>query len=159
MYHFGLAASHLFDSSLNMSSIVPASFTSGPTSPSKRYPYARPRRATTRPTPKATFIGEPGARFPLQAKKRGHNHSLGSQQIPRNVSTAKPKQQTEGMARQEPITSATTMTDPASAAPTNQTTAYIPLKLPRVRIPPVDPRAFCYGRLADVVSKASETEH
>lgn len=150
MYTSVLTSSQLFNYSANMSSFD--SSVNSSTTPSKRYPYARPRRATSRPTPKAALVGESGARFPLQAKKRGHNYSLGSQQIPRIVTTAKPANQTDDIAHQESITSMPSAVDPTGQAPFAQSTAYIPVRLPKVTIPSVDPRAFCYGRLVHVVS-------
>jgi hypothetical protein len=155
MYTCVLAASRLFNYSSSMSSFAsvnPINHTQ-----SKRYPYARPRRATSKPTPKAALVGDPGARFPLQAKKRGHNFSLGSQQVPRIVSTAKPTQQGGPIAQQDSNTSAITNFHHHQPS-TPQSTTYIPVKLPRVKIPLVDPRAFCYGRLADVVSKPTSLD-
>lgn len=113
----------------------------------KRYPYARPRRATTRPTPKAALYGA------LQPKKRGHNFSLGSKQTPRNVSTYKSTPQSMDVSPDtgKPATAAINI-DPALEQSVEHETAYVPLKLPRVQIPPVDHQAFCFGRLSNVVS-------
>lgn len=121
-------------------------------SQSKRYPYVRPRRATTRPTPKAALYGA------LQPKKRGNNFSLGSRQIPRIVSTSKPDAKVIDPSPEScpPLSSAIDIDiDSAPESTTQQETAYVPLKLPRLNIPPVDPKSFCFGRLSDVVSLAN----
>lgn len=120
-------------------------------SPSKRYPYARPRRATTRPTPKARLYGA------LQPKKRGNNFSLGSRQIPRIASTYKPgTKAVHPPPESDPLASSAIDIDidPALETTLQQEIAYVPLKLPRFRIPAVDPKSFCCGRLSDVVSLA-----
>jgi hypothetical protein len=123
----------------------------------KKYPYARPRRATTRLAgPKTAITGESGKKAPLQAVKHRQNFSLGRQQvkqIQRNVSFSKPQKQGDMQAdlHEPPSTSLSCINERADVRPAQGQTAFVPLKLPRVKIPPVDPSAFCYGRLAEVV--------
>ncbi|KAJ9105273.1 hypothetical protein QFC21_001640 [Naganishia friedmannii] len=122
----------------------------------KKYPYARPRRATTRLAgPKTAITGESGNNAPLQAVKHRQNFSLGrqqGQQIQRNVSFSKPQKQGDMQIDSYPpsSTSLPSIDERADVRPAQGQTAFVPLKLPRVKIPPVDPSAFCYGRLAEV---------
>ncbi|KAJ9121146.1 hypothetical protein QFC24_004820 [Naganishia onofrii] len=122
----------------------------------KKYPYARPRRATTRLAgPKTAITGESGKKAPLQAVKHRQNFSLGRQQvkqIQRNVSFSKPQKQGDMQTElyEPPSTSLSCINEKADVRPAQGQTAFVPLKLPRVKIPPVDPSAFCYGRLAEV---------
>lgn len=147
IFHFTAYPIHYhIRSPCTMSSTLPPTASSQPI-PSKRYPYERPRRATTRPTPKAALYGA------LQPKKRGNNFSLGSRQTPRNVSTCKPKPQAiDAPLDTEKTASPTINIDPVLASPLRQETAIVPLKLPRVKGSLVDPRTFCFGRLSEVVS-------
>ncbi|KAJ9120788.1 hypothetical protein QFC22_002722 [Naganishia vaughanmartiniae] len=123
----------------------------------KKYPYARPRRATTRLAgPKTAVTGETGKKAPLQAVKHRQNFSLGRQQVQqihRNVSFSKPPHKHGPMETDTYPPSSTTLSsinERSYVKPTQSQTAFVPLKLPRVKIPPVDPSAFCYGRLAQV---------
>jgi hypothetical protein len=134
-----------------MSSNVSATPTANQTSQSKRYPYARPRRATTRPTAKAALYGA------LQPKKRGNNFSLGSRQIPRITSTYKAGGKGIDFSSESTQVASSAINIDVDSVPESskqQETAYVPLKLPKVIIPPVDPISFCFGKLSDVVSRA-----